>query len=273
MNAHIDTFARQGASQGASLENMRYSRFGRGARQGARFSSGLAGLGDEAGNLSSPITVNGTTYVLPGPVPEPNGWYVMSPYTQELYVADHGGISYAINDPNVVINPPPSMPPAPTPTPGRGSEPQSSARPSYDYVRAGDVIRISLPVGAGVYLVQGDVLSAIADGVRQSNMTYINGSTPGILGGGFTVDVQPGSDYAHLVDVASIVQSIAQGQGGFVSGGPASAAFVSKVENTKGQVKANAPPPPGQAPQISQGLLLGGAAIVGVVLLVVLKGK
>lgn len=152
--------------------------------------------------------------------------------------------------------------------------PSSTTRPSYDYVRGGDVVRVTIPLSSGIYLQQGDVLSAIANAVRTANLSYVSGSLPGAFGGSMTIDVQPQNDFSHLSDVASIVQAQAQGAGGLTTSGPASAAFVSRVESTGGTIQAaSLPPQPdggGSSITLAQLGLVAAVVILGIV---IVKGK
>lgn len=260
-------------------------------KRGARgFSHGLRGLGVGVGD-DGPLGIPGVfayTLATGTVVYLPSEWNSMTSVQKLLWIQT-SNLSAAdsiqleteagVSTPPIGPNPITGLPPAgstPPPTP-------SNLRPTFDYVRAGDVVRVTIPLQSGIYLAQGDVLSAIANAVRGSNLNYINGSTPGLFGGSLAIDVQAGNDFSHLADIASIVQTAAQGVGGIVASGPASGAFVSKVEATGGTMQAQQVPPntnAGSHPldtlskslnmSSSNLLLLGGA---GVLLLVVLAKK
>lgn len=248
---------------------------GAAVRGGARgFSCGFAGLGDD--------------YAL-GPYQLPNGsvvqipliWAAMSTASKLAWIL---ASNLSAQD-SIVLETESGIDSGSNPVPVNTVG--GSARPTVDYVRAGDVVRVTIPVPSSIYLSQGDVLSQISNGVRGFNLNYINGTTPGFFGGGFAIDVQAISDFAHLADVASIVQTAAQAVG-VAPSGPVTASFVSKVETTGGQILTPPIPTPRPAatnpasssnPLSALGLgtlsstnllLIGGA---GILLIVVLAKK
>lgn len=120
-------------------------------------------------------------------------------------------------------------------------------RPSYDYVRAGDVIRIRLFLDAVFTTPPIDAFRnrlANAGGVRLVNLDQSGlGSLISGYAGALVVEVQATSDFSRLDDVTRLVAGVAQGAGLSVLIGSTRGEFVSKVEATGGNVPSNIPAP------------------------------
>lgn len=121
-------------------------------------------------------------------------------------------------------------------------------RPSVDYVRAGDVIRVNLawdrPVRifeldqAGLYTRFKAALQGKFNVLAMSPQTYWISA-----GGDITIDLQPRGDFARLADVVSIVAHDAQNAGMQVNVAATRAEFISKVEATGGTTPTTLPDP------------------------------
>lgn len=113
--------------------------------------------------------------------------------------------------------------------------PFGDSRPSFDYVRRGDVIRVSfewsnaLPANA---TSERDFRSALEKSFSVVNFLPSRDWT---FGGRIVVDIQPRSDYSRLTDVTSVVLHDASAYFN-VNNLTARAEFVSKVEDTGGTV-------------------------------------
>lgn len=124
----------------------------------------------------------------------------------------------------------------------------SGDRPSVDYVKAGDVIRVYIADAGGFYFGGGAAIaSAFTDRLRAAFNVVV---APAGTGGGvlantqaWVVDVQPRSDYAKLSDAVSVVLHEAQAAGLNVNAGQSYGQFVSKVETTGGTPTTTIPSP------------------------------
>jgi len=156
------------------------------------------------------------------------------------------------------------------------------ARPNYDYVKKGDVIRVSL----AVYATGAATLDV-------STFRSRLGSNPGIsllqidtsdfrgvyvaYTGHLIVDVQARNDFAKLDDVVRLVAGIAQGSGLSVVAQDTRGEFVSRVESSGGNVDPTIRPPASdntnsdaldkffqnlQSSPMSLALIIGGAALL-----------
>lgn len=123
----------------------------------------------------------------------------------------------------------------------------TASRPTFDYVRAGDVARISLALDtafAGLNTSAFRQALGASGHVRVVNMdssglgTVITGYV-----GNLIVDVQPLNDFAHLDDLVRYVAGVAQQAGLNVLLSSTRGDFVSKVEDTSGNVPATIPAP------------------------------
>lgn len=118
----------------------------------------------------------------------------------------------------------------------------NEGRPSVDYVKAGDVIRINvvwLRASSWFVFDVTPIYAAFRNGLARSfnvlAMSPVENWTPG---GTIAVDLQPRSDYGKLNDVVAVVAHEAQAAGLSVDVGRTYGEFVSKVEGTGGT-----PPP------------------------------
>lgn len=128
-------------------------------------------------------------------------------------------------------------------------------RPSVDYVRAGDVIRVYIAINPGLYFGGGNEAAAFMNQIKQSlNVVHAPTDASGYFGSrAWVVDVQPRSDYARLADVTSIVLSVAQAAGLSVNTGTSYAQFVSKVESTGTTPPTTLPTPGANLPTGADG--------------------
>lgn len=115
----------------------------------------------------------------------------------------------------------------------------SGDRPSVDYVKAGDVIRVYIADAGGFYFGGGAAIAS--DFTNRLRAAFNVVVAPAGTGGGvftntqaWVVDVQPRSDYAKLSDAVSVVLHEAQAAGLNVNAGQSYGQFVSKVETTGG---------------------------------------
>jgi len=132
-------------------------------------------------------------------------------------------------------------------------------RPTYDYVRNGDVIRVSVFLDA-VFSVPpiGAFRSALASN-SHLRLISLDQSQLGTLvtgyAGALIVTVQALNDFSKLDDVTRLVAGIAQGAGLAVLINSTRGEFVSQVEDTGGTVTPTIPGPstnqPGSAPDFS----------------------
>lgn len=120
------------------------------------------------------------------------------------------------------------------------------ARPTYDYVRAGDVLRIDLPWKSArdetwkLYPILRNELAKIFDvlNLDSSRVNYFFG------GGNIIIDLRPRTDYSRLSDVVNTVLGTAYNKGGFsVDWAGARGEFVSRVEDTAGSLPVTIPAP------------------------------
>lgn len=165
------------------------------------------------------------------------------------------------------------------------------SRPTVDYVRAGDVIRVGVYIDAAVFgyssefstfrnsLSFGTNLRFVA--MDSSGLSFINND--GVL----VVDVQTLGDFAHLNDVVGLVAGRAQQAGLKVLISGTRGEFVSQVEQTGGVPVATLPAPgtipsSGSNPIAPLGDFFGGllsspttlaAIVLGVVVLVIAAKK
>lgn len=123
----------------------------------------------------------------------------------------------------------------------------ANTRPSVDYVKAGDVIRVNVawyrPTGwfadvPALYTAFRNGLAAVFNVVAMSPQEYWLSA-----GGDITVDVQTRGDFARLGDVVSVVMNRAQAAGLNVNVASSRGEFISKVETTGGNVPATLPDP------------------------------
>lgn len=131
----------------------------------------------------------------------------------------------------------------------------------YDYVHAGDVIRVSMAIPQAGDANSNDfniLISRIPGQLSGYNLGYVASST-GWFSTTATIDVQALNDFSHLNDVASLVQTAVQSTGAEVSGA-ATASFVSKAAQTGGGSQVHTPPAPGQSHSLAQMLGLGGGS-------------
>ena len=122
-----------------------------------------------------------------------------------------------------------------------------SDRPNSAYVKAGDVIRVSV-MQDGYWLGYPDQQwAAIAQGLAANfRVLAVDHSQVSALtkGGPVTIEVQTLSDFASINDVASIVQNAVYQAGfSFVEWDQTRADFISKVETTGGNVPPRIPNP------------------------------
>lgn len=149
-----------------------------------------------------------------------------------------------------------------------------NSRPSYDYVKKGDVVRIAFS-----WSNQTPAATSAESTLRQRlaqyfNVVNFNSSRGWTFNGNVSVDLQTRSDYSHIADITSIVLHQAEAAGFTVWSGGAQAEFVSKVEDTGGDAKAGIKIPgtdPNQLEKLvdnltsspmSLALILGGAALL-----------
>ncbi len=103
-------------------------------------------------------------------------------------------------------------------------------RPTVDYVKAGDVVRVYVFYSAGLYFSSTTIPAAFVQNLRSAfNIVRAPSSAPGGERA-WIVDVQPRSDYNQLGDVVSVVLNAAQRAGLNVNAGASYGQFVSQVE-------------------------------------------
>jgi hypothetical protein len=131
-----------------------------------------------------------------------------------------------------------------------------SSRPSIDYVKAGDVIRVYIAISPGFYFGGANESAKFAQEVAKSfNVVRAPSDASGFFGSqAWVVDVQPRSDYSQLRDAVSVVLHAAQESGLNVNAGTSYGQFVSKVESTGGT-----PPVDIQTPGANSGSGAGDA--------------
>lgn len=110
-----------------------------------------------------------------------------------------------------------------------------NVRPTVDYVRAGDVLRVYIAIDAGLYFGSSSFANTFVNRLKNS-FNVLN--APTAVGGGIVVkatgwviDVQPRSDYSKLRDAVSVVLGDAQAAGLNVNAGLSYGQFISKVED------------------------------------------
>jgi len=127
-------------------------------------------------------------------------------------------------------------------------------RPSFDYVRAGDLVRVRLFLDAqfggappvGTFRTSIGLRSMRVVQIDQSGLSsFINGYS-----GPLIVEVQPLVDFARLDDLVRLVAGTGQQSGLKVLISGTRGEFVSKVETTAGQLPSTIPAPsaPGSPP-------------------------
>lgn len=128
---------------------------------------------------------------------------------------------------------------------GQASDP----RPTYDYVRSGDVLRIALNLDTSF---GGYDASAFRNALASSGhlaLVNLDQSQVGTILTGHTgqiiATVQALNDFSHLADVLSYVAGLAQSSGLYVLLNSSRAEFVSKVEQSGGNIAPTIPGPPG----------------------------
>ena len=112
------------------------------------------------------------------------------------------------------------------------------ARPSIDYVRAGDVIRVNLVWKRATQWFTFDMApiytafkGALGNAFNVVAMSPVESWAPG---GTISVDVQTRGDFSRLADVVSVVANRAQSAGLSVDVASTRGEFISKVETTGG---------------------------------------
>lgn len=160
--------------------------------------------------------------------------------------------------------------------------PFGDARPSYDYVKKGDVIRVSLAVYA-TGAASLDISNFRARLGSNSSVALLQIDTSDFRGvyiaytGHLIVDVQARNDFAKLDDVVRLVAGIAQGSGLSVVAQDTRGEFVSRVEDSGGKIDPTIRPPASddtnssaldkwfkdlQSSPMSLALIIGGAALL-----------
>jgi len=112
------------------------------------------------------------------------------------------------------------------------------SRPSVDYVKAGDVIRVNVVWSRATDWFVFDmtpIYNAFRDALgRTFNVMAVSPLTNWTPGGTIVVDVQVRGDFSRLNDVVSIVAHEAQAAGLGVNVAQTRGEFISKVETTGG---------------------------------------
>lgn len=132
----------------------------------------------------------------------------------------------------------------------------SYLRPSVDYVRAGDVIRVYIAINPGLYFGGANEAATFMQKIQSSlNVIHAPTDASGYFGSrAWVVDVQARGDYARLADVTSIVLSVAQASGLSVNPGTSYGQFVSKVETTGTTPPTTLPTPGANLPAAGSGI-------------------
>lgn len=117
------------------------------------------------------------------------------------------------------------------------------SRPSIDYVRAGDVIRVYVAFHPAFYLFNLGSIGPLFIQNLGHAFNVIRAPAHAEGARAWIVDVQPRSDYARLDDVKSVVLNAAQNAGLSVAVGASYAQFVSKVEAVGTTPPASIPTP------------------------------
>lgn len=125
--------------------------------------------------------------------------------------------------------------------------PFGDSRPSFDYVKTGDVIRVSLvwfrATGWFVFDTQ-PIYNAFRNALGATfNVVAMSPAENWTPGGTITIDLQVRGDFARLNDVVAIVAHDAQTAGLSVDTAHTRGEFVSKVEDTGGAVQSSIPAP------------------------------
>lgn len=122
------------------------------------------------------------------------------------------------------------------------------ARPTIDYVKAGDVIRVYIAINPGLYFGGSDEAAKFRFEIAKAfNVVRAPTDASGFFGSrAWVVDVQSRSDYSQLTHAVSVVLNAAQNSGLSVNAGTSYGQFVSKVETT-GTTPATTLPTPGAA--------------------------
>jgi len=120
-------------------------------------------------------------------------------------------------------------------------------RPSFDYVKSGDVIRVGLFLDA---VFSAPPIASFRGALGNNANLRLVRIDQSQLGSGITgyagtlvVDVQALNDFNKLDDVVRLVAGIAQGAGLSVLMGSTRGEFISKVESTGGNVTPSITPP------------------------------
>lgn len=130
---------------------------------------------------------------------------------------------------------------------GAGYSAFGDTRPSYDYVRKGDVLRAVLFLDASSITAPPidafrNRLSATSGlGLLKVDSSRLGG-IPSLYSGQLVVDVQARSDFAKSDDVLRLIAGVAQASGLSVLISGSSIEFVSKVEDTGGQTPSYVQP-------------------------------
>lgn len=129
----------------------------------------------------------------------------------------------------------------------------SYLRPTVDYVRAGDVIRVYIAINPGLYFGGSDEAARFKDKVSAVfNVVRAPSDAGSVFGSrAWVVDVQPRSDYAQLNHAVSVVLNAAQNAGLNVNAGTSYGQFVSKVDVTGTTPITDLPTPGAQIPGAS----------------------
>lgn len=118
---------------------------------------------------------------------------------------------------------------------------QAGARPTFDYVKAGDVIRIRLMLDTAFAGLRLDEFRNAIGSNANVRLVSIDASQLGMLISGYSgplvVTVQALSDFSRLDDVTRLVAGIAQASGLNVLINTTRGEFISKVEQTGGEVQ------------------------------------
>jgi hypothetical protein len=121
------------------------------------------------------------------------------------------------------------------------------SRPAVDYVRSGDVIRIVLLLDTSFSGLQLDAFRNYLANLSALRIVNLDASGLGTVltgySGNLIIEVQARSDFSKLDDVTRLVAGTAQSAGLNVLLSSSRGEFVSKVEDTGGNVPSNIPAP------------------------------
>lgn len=123
----------------------------------------------------------------------------------------------------------------------------TAARPTFDYVRNGDLVRVSLLLDTSFSGLNTDAFRQALGASGHVRVVNMDSSRLSTIIGGYSgtliVDVQPLNDFSHLDDLLRWVAGVAQSSGLPVVISSSKADFVSKVEDTGGSVNSGIPAP------------------------------